>query len=456
VILRRIRARLAAQPGDAGLGMTEVVAALMIFTVIAVGMAYSLVTMTRLTGDTRNREVAAALASQEIDDVRAVSDAFTVQSQTSTQTVAGTTYTISRTANWVSTTGSTANCGGGGGNLQYKGVQVQVTWPGMAILTNPVQANTDLAPQSRINDPSYGTIIVSVLGADGTGRSGLTVSVAPVAGGGGAAVGTVSPTDASGCTYVLKVVPGTYTVGLSTSGYIDYNQAASPSTTLTVSAGSSVTANFAYDQRATYSTTYASKISGNQPKLPDALVTNFLSSKGNYPVTGKPASVYLYPLSEGYAAVAGTYVSTSSTTSGCLSVDPNNWQAGTVNGQSLSAGARQIVGVAPGATGSIPVPMGVVKVTWPLGATSITASGAAAPAGTGDPGCAQPTTYTFSYAANSIPSAGSTVYLALPYGSWQLAGTIAGVLTILPATGLAAATQGEVTGTTVTLDPRQP
>jgi hypothetical protein len=452
VIARRIRARLSAQPADAGLGMTEVVAALMIFTIITVGMAYSLATMSRLTGDTRNREVAAALASQEIDNVRAVSDAFTVQSQTTTQTVGNTTYTIARTANWVSTTGSTANCGGGGGNLQYKGVQVQVTWPGMAILNNPVQANTDLAPQSRINDPSYGTIIVSVLGADGTGDSGLNVSVTPTAGGGGAAVGTVSPTDPSGCTYVLKVTPGTYNVGLSTSGYIDYNQAAAPSTSLSVSAGSSVTATFAYDQRATYTTSYASKVNGNQPKLPDSLVTNFLSSKGNYPVTGKPASVYLYPLSEGYAAVAGSYVSTSSTTSGCLSVDPNNWQAGTVAGQALKAGTRQIVGVSPGGVGSIPVPMGVVKVTWPLGTSSITASGAAAPAGVGDPGCAQPTTYTFTYTGSAIPTAGSTVYLALPYGSWQLAGTLG----ILPVGGMSAATQGQVTGNVVTLDPRQP
>lgn len=442
-MIQRLRDRARSGSADAGFGMVEVVAAVMIFMILSVGMAYAMVTETRLTSDTRNGQVAAQLATQDIDNVRAVPNPFNVYDKTYTQSVGGTTYTINRVAQWKSTLGVTANCGGGGGNILYKDVQVQVSWPGSQIITRPIQANIALAPQTRLNDPSYGSIIVSVLGADGSGRAGVTVTITPVSGG-AAAVGTVPATDQDGCSYVFKVNPGTYTVAVSASNYVDYNQVASPSTSVTVAAGGSQTANFAYDKQATYTPKYASNFSGGSVKLPDSLVTNYLSSKGNYQVTNSAGVVNLFPVTEGYAAIAGSYTSSASTTSGCLSVDPVNWPAGTVNGTNLAAGARQIAAVAPGASGSIPVPMGVVKVTWP-GGKAMTATGiGSSPVGTGDPGCAQPTNYTFTYA--TAPPTGSTVYLALPFGSWQMSALA----------GVAPATQGEMTLTVVTLDPRSP
>jgi hypothetical protein len=443
VILQRIRARLTAQSREAGFGMIEVIAAVMIFMVMSIGMAGAMVTMTRLTGDTRSREVAAQLATQDVDNVRAVPNPFNVYDRTYTQVVGGTTYTINRVAQWKSTLGVTANCGGGGGNILYKDVQVQVTWPGSQILTRPVQANIALAPQTRLNDPSYGSIIVSVLGADGSGRSGVTVTITPVNGTGAAAVGTVSPTNPDGCSYAFKVNPGTYTVAVTASNYIDLNQVPAPTSTVVITAGNSQTANFAYDQQATFTPKYAAGFTAGPIKLPDSLVTNYLSSKGNYQVNAPSATVNLFPIPEGYAAIAGSYTSSASTTSGCLSVDPANWAAGKVGGTDMAAGARQLAAVAAGGTGAIPVPMGVAKVTWP-GGTSITATGVAAPAGVGDPGCAQPKNYTFTFA--TAPATNSTVYLALPYGSWAFP-----LLTTV-----APATQGEMTLTTLTLDPRSP
>jgi len=99
--------------------------------------------------------------------------------------------------------------------------------------------------------------------------------------------------------------------------------------------------------------------------------------------------------------------------------------------------------------------MGVIAVAYPaLSSNTLTIKSAAAPAGTGDPGCATATTYTYTFA--STPAAGTVVYLAVPYGSWQVYSTIASILTILPATTANPATRGELTGSTVTLDPRNP
>jgi hypothetical protein len=177
---------------------------------------------------------------------------------------------------------------------------------------------------------------------------------------------------------------------------------------------------------------------------------NFITSAGTYTPSTTPtqgSTINLYPVREGYAAVAGKYVSTATITSGCLSVDPAAWPAGTVNGVAMADGVRPPVGVEAGGNVTLPVRMGVIKVTTgnSSSTTTLTVKGVAAPAGTGDPGCAQPTTYTFSVAKNT-----TTAYLAVPFGSWQVTGS--------NLTGVAPATTGESTGTgtgaTVTLDPR--
>ena len=449
---------------DAGLSMTEVITALFVFTIFILGLGYSLLSMTRLVGDDENREVAAALASQELDRVRAIPDAFDVLSSTTTQVVGGTTFTITRTAGWVTTNGSTASCGSGGGNLQDKAVDVQVSWVKQYVKTSPIRSTTVLAPSTRINDPNFGTIIVSTLGADGKGRGNIPVSV--VVKTTGVAPGSIDPTDSSGCSYVLKVAPGTYTVGVNQSGYISSqlsttaptSQLAAPTKDVTVVAGGSAQATFQYDQQATFSVTYGPTVSGNTPKLPTSLSTSFLTSGGVQKTAPTPTVTQnLFPFSEGYSAVAGNYTTSPSATAGCQSLDPVWWNAGTVGGTPLAAGTRPQTGVAPGGTGALNVPMGVVAVTWPAInlSTSVQLQSAPAPVGTGDPGCFTAPTYTYAFA--SAPAGGSTSYLAVPFGSYQAYSAIGSVLTLLVGGASATnATRGEVTGNVITLDPRIP
>ena len=140
----RLRDRLRA---DDGMGLVEVLVALMIFAIIAVGMAYSLLSIQRLTAESVSREIATNLAAAEIDWAQSQPDAFKVLSRTTTQTVDGTTYTIRTSVGWVSTTGASGSCGTGGGNLQYKRVNVEVTWPGQ-YLDRPVRPASSLSRMS--------------------------------------------------------------------------------------------------------------------------------------------------------------------------------------------------------------------------------------------------------------------------------------------------------------------
>ena len=277
-LLRRIRALR----GDAGIGMTELVVALMFFSLIAVGIGYSLYSMTRITDESTKRETAAHLAAQQIDKIQSLPDAFNVHSDTDIIQIDGINYTVETSVGWVSTTGASGSCGSGGGNLQYKRVNVSVEWPGM-YLPNPVRADSALAPDSRINDPAYGTVLVSVLGIDGTGRDGVTVRVTPESGGGGQTItDTIDPTDVDGCTYVLQVAPGKYKIEVERSNYIDSNQVAVPSyTQQVVAAGTTTSASFQYDNAGTFTLDYAAT-SAVTPDLPSNLETTFLGGLSNY------------------------------------------------------------------------------------------------------------------------------------------------------------------------------
>ena len=164
---------------------------------------------------------------------------------------------------------------------------MQVTWVKQYVKTSPIRATTILAPTTRINDPSFGTIIVSTLGVGGVARGNIPVSIAVKVP--GVAPTSVDPTDSSGCSYVLKVAPGTYTVSVNQPGYISSqlttpptptSQLASPTQDVVVVAGGSSQANFQYDAQATYNVTYGPTVSGQTPRLPTALTTTFLNRSG--------------------------------------------------------------------------------------------------------------------------------------------------------------------------------
>ena len=211
---------------DAGFGMVEVLVAMLIFALVAVGIAYSVLATLRNTHDSKAREVALALAAEEISAVRAIGDPFDVVDCSTPRTVVqGETYTITRTTAWVNEAGSDAECSASGGTLRFLRVNVKVTWSGSSRPGMAAESNTLLAPVSRINTPGMGTVFVSVKGADGLGMDGISFSITPSPGTGV----TIEPTDDKGCSILLGVPPGTYTVSLSKPGHLDYLQVAAPS-----------------------------------------------------------------------------------------------------------------------------------------------------------------------------------------------------------------------------------
>jgi prepilin-type N-terminal cleavage/methylation domain-containing protein len=397
---------------DNGFTIIEVMVAMMIFALIFLGVAYSTVTTLRMTADTVSREAAANLAAAEIDAVRQLGDPFLVRNASYTKTLDGTDYTVKRKTGWVSASGSTEGCGTGTGTLQYKRVNVAVSWRGQLMNASVARADTILAPKTRLNDPSYGSILVSVLGANGEGAGGIAVEVTPVSG--GSALAEQPPaTDSDGCSFAFLVSPGSYKVKVTRPGYVDTTQSMTPETSIAVAAGGAAAASFQYDAEATYSLSYGSA-GEPAPRLPDSLSTTFFSSSGVFTRSGAPASVRLHPFASGYSSIAGQYVAQNPGMPSCVSVDPSSWPEATVNGKNLAPGARQPqVAAAPGGTASLTVPMGRIEVQASSATMRIVS--AATPLPVGDPGCVIATTHTYS----SLPTSG-TVTLAAPFGSWRL------------------------------------
>ncbi|MEO7897345.1 MAG: hypothetical protein ABIR65_08625 [Pseudolysinimonas sp.] len=462
--IRQLRARVVRD--ESGMGIVEILVALMIFAIVVIGMAGSMLSMTRLTADAAARETATNLAAAEIDKISAIDDAFTVvDAVVPTQvTVDGITFFVETNTGWVGASGSTDKCGVGAGTLQYKRVRVTVTWENM-FLPNPVRADSALAPSSRINDPTAGTIIISVKKESGDGQAGIAVTA--VRTGGGGPTDPIDPTDSDGCAYVLKAPPGTYTVTLSKTGYITTAQQLFPlPQTITVAAGAATSVPVQADLAMNYTVKYAAN-STRTVRLPTNLdVTYFGQAAANsFNVLGTGTSRKLYPWLSGYQAIAGNPAT-------CAAVDPEKWEDVTTPAPAEDAGVRAFpTDASPGGARTLPVAMGVVDVVLPgTNATTYLTATAQDVTGGGNPGCSTATTYTFASAAG-----GTTQTIALPYGTWKLTHgttpttvttplttgvTIRDTVVTLDADGVPVTTGGIgastfTNGNTLTLDPRK-
>lgn len=457
-MITSIRRRLTiAAHDDRGLSLPEVLVAMVIFAIISSGLLYTMLSVLSLGRDSRAREVALNLAAEEIDISRGFADVFALQDATRSVDLNGDTFTVARTTRWVSDPEIDLQCGSGGAPLRYKRVEVEVSWTNMRDDGATVRTYTVIDPKNRINDPTKGTILVSVLGGSGAGSAGVTVTATPAspADGATALAEAPLPTDAQGCTYILKVNPGNYNVTVSRSGYVDVAQNATSTITVGVEAGAAASVGFQYDRAATFTAQYAPGITGPAPVIPNNMVTTFLSSYGAHQSTAPDANltrtVPLHPFAAGYEAVAGAYAAPNEANQGCLAPDPAAWPSTEQAGVTYVGRRAEAAAAVPGGATAIDVPMGTFQLTvngsnrW-VRATSLNT-------GPG-PGCAVGMTYLFDRINEG------TTRLALPYGSWEIrTGNNTGNRSNIPGLG---AIQAEGTALlpallgVVTLDPRVP
>lgn len=443
-----LRNRLTRSQVDAGVSLVEVLVAMFIFALVSSGLVFTMLSVLSLTRDSRAREVAANLAAEEIDLARDAGDLFALLDETRTVSLNGDTFTVTRRTQWVSDPGAEFSCGSGSGVLRYKRVNVDVTWSNMRSGAAAVHSDTVLNPAAHINDPTKGTILVEVLGADGTGATGVTIATSP-------STGTlITPTDAQGCTYILKVAPGTYTVTASKTGFVNDSHAGTASTSVEVVQGTSASVGFQLDRAATYNARLAAPAPLGTVRVPSSLKTTFTNTYGAKAVApSQGASTLaqkftLHPFAAGFEAYVGD----------CDAADPAQWPEAPDPGGTLKGVRATTDAAPPGGTAAIDIPMGLIQVKGVANGGRYLKATPATPVA-GAPGCSSGASYTF---GEIVPTnVNSTVTIGLPYGSWTLTrGNSSSQDTTIGSTGVvvpgpAVPTRTTVAGDgTVTFDPR--
>ncbi len=417
------RRRCAGGATDGGFSLAEVLVSLFVFALVSVGVLHTLISVITVNRDSRARQVAANLAAAQIDRAREEADVFQLLDEARTIQVGTETYRVNQTAAWVSDPSADFDCGSGSSSLRYKRVNVTVTWDGMRASTEPVRSDSLIDPKERINDPSKGTLLVSVLNASGAGTAGVSVVAQPVDASGNP-VGSPLPTattDAQGCAYILRVAPTNYRISISKAGHVNTAGVANPSTTIGVAAGSAGSAAFEYDAAATVTVRYGTNSPVSGVVVPDTSMNTTLANTTAYSATpgtvvvggvsGSPARRFtVYPFASGFDVFAGTESNSEVAANTCRSVDPGAWPGGT---------RQASVAATPGSSASVDVPMGVVSIDVGSVGSSVRflrAQMVSPPSGVDDPGCQTGQAYTF----GSVLSGSGQATIALPYGTWQL------------------------------------
>ena len=299
---------------DGGMTIVEVVVAMVVFAIVALGLLTSVTKSLALTRDNRARVVAANLAESEIGIVRATVYDQIVALPPRTQTVGQLTYTVSRSVSSVLAGGTGSACSGGSVTREiYKKVAVKVTFPTMAG-TRPVQADTIVRAPDAAVGTTTGAIGATVIDRAGQPVPGVTVAVGAVSG----------VTDDSGCVYLNGLTPGNLTVTASLLGYVTPAGATSSSSVVGVTAGVISSPQFQLDaattvsvrvavlaadgsELPTYTLPRSSSQAGVVPLLDNPDRTTVTRTTLTGPVTGAAATwqVAAYPFGNGYEAHLG-------------------------------------------------------------------------------------------------------------------------------------------------------
>ncbi len=394
---------------EAGFTIVELVVAVTLFALMFSALSLGMGGVLRTGRTNRSRSVAAYLAAKQIDTVRGLDFDQVPPGQTTLSyddPGSGSTYTVTRETAWVSPSSTSSSCnvtsGASGSSLAYKRVTVRVTWPNMAG-TAPVSSQTLLTPPTGSYSAYDGHVAVQLYDRNGAPLAGQTVTL------GGAATASQVTTD-DGCAFFGFLDPGTYTVTLSTTGYVD-RQLNQPSTqTVTVVAAQITKIQFDYDLAATLVVTVTVPTGAVVPDGIPLTVANSNLTLGTKAFAGSGLVrnvTPLFPYASGYQVWAGD----------CTDADPGTYAGGS-RGPVLPSD--------PGGSASSGAALDAVDVLVLKGTVPVANSGATIVAEhVNAVGCGAETLTS----AAAVTDAAGKLRLALPYGVWRLKATNRTLLT---------------------------
>src|SRR5581483_4584607 len=192
---------------ESGFTVIEFVVAISLLLVSLLAASQMLTSGMQVSGDTRSRVVAANLATQSLEAIRATAtdpsqfSTLTPGRTVTTQTVGATTYTITKDVQWVGQRATASNCDAGGGGTQILRATAVITWPRMHN-TAPVQSATTFSPPVGAFSSNAGSVAAKVINAAAAPVSFVTVTAT------GATTQSIV-TASDGCAFFANLTPGT-------------------------------------------------------------------------------------------------------------------------------------------------------------------------------------------------------------------------------------------------------
>ncbi|HEX4011719.1 MAG TPA: carboxypeptidase-like regulatory domain-containing protein [Solirubrobacteraceae bacterium] len=206
---------------ESGFSLIEVLVSALMVGLIAAAAATALISSAHFSGDQQLRSQADVIANQDLERLRGMSDEqLGGLNQTRTVTLpSGQSFTVTSTSTYVNTSGA-SSCTSSAAS--YYKLTTNVSWT--ESYTNQSPSITD---ESLLSRPVSGDLLTDVKDPTGAPLQGATVNAT-------GASNQTGTTDSNGCIVFAGLTPGSYTVALSKTGYVDPNGNSAPSGTATV------------------------------------------------------------------------------------------------------------------------------------------------------------------------------------------------------------------------------
>lgn len=306
-----LRARLASE--QSGFALLEVVVGAALVLVVGTAVLKGIDGSQRTSRENRARSVAAELAQQDQERLRAfkvteLSNYHEVRNVTpGGDPSAGGPFRVESRATWVRDNSGTVNCTNDSTQANYLQITSTVTWADMSPL-KPVTATSLVAPPAGAFGPNDGTLAIQVLGARSQPIQGVTVTLT-----GPDSLSDV--TDANGCVVFGYIDAGTYQATLSKPGYVDPSGDADSQHTVAVIGGATTLQQYLYDLAATvhigFDTVKAGVTAPGQAYTAASLSSGSLPAPFYRAFTRSPAATTIdaanvFPIAGGYSVYAGS------------------------------------------------------------------------------------------------------------------------------------------------------
>ncbi|MDQ1475680.1 MAG: hypothetical protein QOE62_909 [Actinomycetota bacterium] len=290
---------------DDGFTVIEVVVAMTILLVALLASAFMFSNAMLVSGNTRNRVVAANLATQAMEDVRGLAanpSTFGTIPLNSTalpvQTVNGLAYTITQTTQFVGQSSSTSSCDSPPAttNLIMQVTEV-VTWPNMGG-TQPVRETTTLSPPVGVYSSSSGSIAAKVYDSTGAVASSINVQVT-------GPQSVTQQTSSEGCAYFAFLPAGSYTVTVIEGTGVGDQEVVAPAQATSVAVGQTASLQFLYDKPAAVTVTLPAGPPPPASGIPVSVANTGLQPYSQFTFASGTTTASLYPYANGYTVFAG-------------------------------------------------------------------------------------------------------------------------------------------------------